>query len=67
MATLKEHEILCEQRYKSVESRLGKLEVKLDEIHKNIEDFKTYLLGLALKSTMAIFVLVCGAVFVIKL
>jgi hypothetical protein len=67
MATLKEHEILCEQRYKSVESRLGKLEVKLDEIHKNIEDFKTYLLGLALKSALAIFVVVCGAVFVIKL
>lgn len=66
MGTLKEHEILCEQRYKTVESRLGKLEYKIDEIHKIIEGFKTFFLQLAVKSAMGIFVLVCGAVFVIK-
>jgi hypothetical protein len=67
MATLKEHEILCEQRYKSVESRLAHLESKIDEIHKNIDSFKDFLLGLAIKSALGVFITICGAVFVIKI
>ena len=67
MATLKEHEKLCEQRYAAVEKRLENLEGKIDEIHHIIDGFKDFLLKLALKSAMGIFAVVCGAVFVIKL
>jgi len=67
MATLKEHEILCTERYKNVEARLTNLETKIDEIHDTIDGFKTFLLKLAFKSAMGIFTLVCGAVFIIKM
>lgn len=67
MATLKEHEKLCEIRYAAVEKRLENLETKIDEIHKTIDGFKDFLLKLAVKSALAIFVVVCGAVFVIKM
>jgi hypothetical protein len=50
-----------------VEKRLDSLETKIDEIHKIIDGFKDFLLGLAVKSVFGIFVVVCGAVFVIKL
>jgi hypothetical protein len=67
MATLKEHEILCEQRYKRVEERLGNLESKIDEIHSTIDGFKDFLLKIAFKTAFSVFVVVCGAVFVIKM
>ena len=67
MSTLKEHERLCEIRYAAVEKRLESVETKIDEIHKIIDGFKDFLLGLAVKSALAVFVVVCGAVFVIKL
>jgi hypothetical protein len=67
MATLKEHEILCEQRYKRVEERLGHLETKIDEIHTNIDGFKDFLLKLAIKTGLGLIVSIAGAVFVIKL
>lgn len=66
MATLKEHEILCTERYKNVEARLDNLEAKIDEIHGIIDGFKTFLIQFAFKSFAGLFVLVCGAVFVIK-
>ena len=66
-STLREHERLCELRYAAVEKRLDSLETKIDEIHKIIDGFKDFLLGLAVKSVFGIFVVVCGAVFVIKL
>jgi hypothetical protein len=67
MSTLKEHERLCEIRYAAVEKRLESVETKIDEIHKIIDGFKDFLLGLAVKSALAVLVVVCGAVFVIKL
>jgi hypothetical protein len=67
MSTLKEHEKLCEIRYASIDKRLTSVEGKIDEIHKIIDGFKDFLLGLALKSGLAIFVTICGAVFVIKM
>jgi hypothetical protein len=66
-STLREHERLCELRYAAVEKRLESVETKIDEIHKIIDSFKDFLLGLAVKSVFGIFVVVCGAVFVIKL
>ena len=66
MATLKEHEKLCEIRYEAVEKRLAHLEAKIDEIHAGIDAFKDFFLKLAVKSALGIFTLVCGAVFVIK-
>lgn len=66
MATLKEHERLCEQRYAAVEKRLEHLEAKIDDIHGIIDGFKDFFLKLAVKSAMGIFTLVCAAVFVIK-
>lgn len=67
MATLKEHEILCTERYKNVEARLTNLETKIDEIHDTIDGFKTFFLKLAVNSAVGIFTLVCGAVFIIKM
>jgi len=67
MATLKEHEILCEQRYKSVEARLTNLETKIDEIHSTIDGFRDFLLKLAVKTFLGLIVTIAGAVFVIKL
>jgi septation ring formation regulator EzrA len=67
MATLKDHEKLCEQRFSEVNRRLESVENKIDEIHDTIDGFKDFLLGLAVKSVFGIFVVVCGAVFVIKL
>jgi len=67
MSTLKEHEKLCEIRYAAVERRLDNLENKIDEIHHIIDGFKDFIIKLAIKSALAIFVVVCGAVFVIKL
>ena len=67
MATLKEHEKLCEIRYASVEKRLDSLETKIDEIHDIIDGFKDFFLKLAVKTGLGILTLVCGAVFVIKL
>lgn len=67
MATLKEHEKLCELRYASVEKRLEHLETKIDEIHATIDGFRDFIIKLAVKSALGIFTLVCAAVFVIKL
>jgi hypothetical protein len=46
---------------------LAHLESKIDEIHKNIDSFKDFLLGLAIKSALGVFITICGAVFVIKI
>lgn len=67
MATLKEHEKLCEQRYASIERRLDSVEGKIDEIHATIDGFKDFFLKLSVKMALGVFVVVCGAVFVIKL
>ena len=67
MATLKEHEKLCEIRYAAVERRLDSLETKIDEIHHIIDGFKDFIIKLAVKSALSILVVICGAVFVIKL
>ena len=67
MSTLKEHEKLCEQRFSEVNRRLASVEAKIDKIHTTIDHFQKYLLELAIKSAVGIFVVVCGAVFVIKL
>jgi hypothetical protein len=67
MSTLKEHEKLCEQRFSEVNRRLAHLESKIDEIHATIDGFQRYLLQLAIKTGLGLFVTICGAVFVIKL
>ena len=67
MSTLKEHEKLCEIRYAAVERRLDNLENKIDEIHHIIDGFRDFLLKLAIKTGLGLFVTICGAVFVIKL
>ena len=67
MSTLKEHERLCEQRFSEVNRRLASVESKVDEIHATIDGFQRYLLQLAIKTGLGLFVTICGAVFVIKL
>ena len=66
MATLKEHEKLCEIRYAAVERRLDHLETKIDEIHTTIDGFRDFIIRLAIKSGIGIVTALCGAVFVIK-
>jgi hypothetical protein len=65
--TLKDHEEVCNYRYSAIEKRLADLEEKIDGIHREIDGFKTFIVKLAVKSGLGLFVLVCGAVFVIKL
>jgi hypothetical protein len=65
--TLKDHEEVCSMRYAAIEKRLDNLDAKIDEIHKEIDGFKTFLIQLAFKSGLGLFALVCGAVFVIKM
>ena len=67
MASLKEHEKLCEIRYASIERRLNNLEAKIDEIHHTMDTFRDFIIGIAIKSAVGVFITVCGAVFVIKL
>ena len=67
MSTLKEHEKLCEIRYASIERRLENLETKIDEIHHTMNNFRDFIIGIAVKSAVGVFITVCGAVFVIKL
>jgi len=65
--TLKDHEDVCNYRYSVIEKRLADLEVKIDEIHREIDGFKTFIVKLAIKSGLGLFVVVCGAVFVIRM
>ena len=65
--TLKDHEELCSIRYENIERRLASIEANIDEIHREIDGFKNFILGLAVKSAMGVFAIVCGAVFVIKM
>lgn len=65
--TLKDHEEVCNYRYSVIEKRLADLEVKIDEIHREIDGFKTFIVKLAFKSGLGLFVVVCGAVFVIRM
>ena len=65
--TLKDHEEVCAVRYENIERRLTSVESKIDEIHKEIDGFKTFIVKLAVKSGLGLFALVCGAVFVIKM
>lgn len=65
--TLKDHEDVCNIRYQAIDEKLAKLEQKVDEIHKEIDGFKTFIVKLAVKSGVSIFAIVCAAVFVVKL
>jgi ribulose 1,5-bisphosphate carboxylase large subunit-like protein len=65
--TLKDHEELCSIRYENIERRLTSIESNIDEIHKEIDGFKNFILSLAVKCAMGVFAIVCGAVFVIKM
>jgi predicted translin family RNA/ssDNA-binding protein len=65
--TLEDHEELCSIRYENIERRLTSIESNIDEIHREIDGFKNFILALAVKSAMGVFAIVCGAVFVIKM
>jgi len=65
--TIKDHEELCSIRYENIERRLALIEKNIDQIHKEIDGFKNFILGLVIKSALGIFATVCGAVFVIKM
>lgn len=65
--TLKDHEDVCNIRYQAIDEKLAKLEAKVDEIHREIDGFKTFIVKLAVKSGVSIFAIICAAVFVVKL
>jgi hypothetical protein len=65
--TLKDHEDVCNYRYSVIEKRLADLETKIDEIHREIDGFKTFIVKLAFKSFLGLIVAISAAVFVIKL
>ena len=64
--TLKDHEDVCNYRYSVIEKRLADLETKIDEIHREIDGFKTFIVKLAFKSFLGLIVAISAAVFVIK-
>ena len=64
--TLKDHEDVCNIRYQAIDEKLAKLEQKVDEIRQEIDGFKTFIVKLAVRTGLSLFVVVCGAVFVIK-
>lgn len=66
-STLREHELVCEQRYKEIERRLTNLETKLDNLHSIIDDFRTFFVKIAIRSGLGIFAIVTAAVFAVKL
>jgi hypothetical protein len=65
--TLKDHEELCSIRHKNIEAKFDSIDQKIDKIQREIDGFKNFLLGLALKSFLGLFITICGAVFIIKL
>jgi uncharacterized coiled-coil DUF342 family protein len=64
--TLRDHEDVCNIRYQAIDEKLAKLEQKVDEIRQEIDGFKTFIVKLAVRTGLSLFVVVCGAVFVIK-
>ena len=64
--TLKDHEELCALRYENIERRLTSIEGNINEIHKEIDGFKTFIVKLAVKSFGGLIVAISAAVFVIK-
>ena len=64
--TLKDHEELCSIRYENIERRLTSIEENIDEIHREIDGFKTFIVKLAVKSFGGLIVAISAAVFVIK-
>jgi hypothetical protein len=65
--TLKDHEEVCQERMKNIESKFDSIDAKIDEIRKEIDGFKTFLLKLAFKSFMGLILAISAAVFVIKM
>jgi hypothetical protein len=65
--TLKDHEEVCQERMRNIKSNLDSIDAKIDEIHKEIDGFKTFLIQLAFKSFMGLILAISAAVFVIKL
>jgi hypothetical protein len=54
-------------RYENIERRLTAIEQNIDEIHREIDGFKTFIVKLAFKSFLGLIVAISAAVFVIKL
>jgi chromosome segregation ATPase len=65
--TLKDHEEVCQERMRNIESKFDSIDAKIDEIRKEIDGFKTFLLKLAFKSFMGLILAISAAVFVIKM
>jgi hypothetical protein len=64
--TLRDHEDVCQLRYENIERRLTSVEAKIDEIHREIDGFKTFIVKLAIKSFGGLILAISAAVFVIK-
>ena len=67
MASLREHERLCELRYESVERRLASVETKIDELTHLVNRVRDSIIATAVRAAAAIFVAVAIAAGVIKL
>jgi hypothetical protein len=52
---------------RNIESKFDSIDAKIDEIRKEIDGFKTFLLKLAFKSFMGLILAISAAVFVIKM
>ena len=65
--TLRDHEDVCQLRYENIERRLTAIEGNINEIHREIDGFKTFIVKLAIRSFGGLIVAICAAVFVIKM
>ena len=59
--SLEAHVDLCALRYQDLDTRLIKLEAKLDEIDKKIDGFKTEIASMIIKGGVALIVFLSGA------
>jgi len=65
--TLRDHEEVCQERMRNIESKFDSIDAKIDEIRREIDGFKTFLIKLALKSFVGLILAICAAVFVIRM
>jgi hypothetical protein len=63
---LENHEKICSLRYEQIEARLTSVELKIDQIHEEIDRFKTFLIELFLKAGIGLVVALAGTVWAIK-
>jgi hypothetical protein len=65
--TLKDHEEVCQERMRNIETKFDSIDAKINGIQEKIDGFQTFLIKLSVKSFIGLIAAICAAVFVIKM